>query len=294
MCLNLLVKDLNFIVYLWKWLNIFLITPWFDFNNNVFSNINVCKMFGLILILLKIYWVIDLVILDDTMEHTFQRLLFTQKLNYILSSMALSTITFLCITKSSLLINNNWKTFFINFKYIDVNLHHKRKIETKNWKNAYIHFFLWQIIFVISILYQMSVWSDLMKIPFFRGLWLGPAIDMFYEFQSIFSISFILICFKNRYKNLNMSLEQYNNNQIIVQKFQNLVYCHRILGENIDVFNSLYGYHILLILFHIGVQLVGCLNFPFAFLISSNFVVRIDVVISNFTVLSIVLVSNFY
>lgn len=245
-------------------------------------------MFGAFLVLLKIYWVLDSVILDETMDRTFQRLLFTQKINYIFSSVTLLAITLLCIVKSSFLSNNNWRTFFINFKYIDLNLQNKEKTKTKIWKNIYINFFLWQMFFIISVLVY-----NLMKIPFVRGLWLGPAIDMFYEFQLIAFISSILTCFASRYKDINNRLLQYNN-QKTVRKFQNLVYCHRILGENIDVFNDLYGYHILLILFHTGLQLVGCLNIPLAFLTSSNMMLRVDAVISNFTVLAIMMVSNFY
>lgn len=291
MGLNLSVKDINFIVCLWKYFNIFLITPWFNFDHNVLSNPNACKIFGTFLILLRIYWLIDSIILDGTMIQAFQTFLLTQKLNYILSTMILFIMTFLCIVKSAFSNNGNiWKNFFINFKYIDINLHNKGKTERKLWKNFYTHFLLCQMIFMLVLLYQMGVWANLVKIQLFSGIWLGPATDMFYKFQSIILISSILLCFKSRYKDLNYNLLQCHDSQKPVQEYQNLVYCHRILGENIDVFNNLYGYHILLVLFHIGLQLVGSLNLPFAF-VTSLITINLDILICNFSLLAIFLVS---
>ncbi|EFA07607.1 gustatory receptor 110 [Tribolium castaneum] len=280
MSLNLSVRDINFIKYLWRYYNFFLITPWHDFDNIVPCNSSICKIFATLLIFIKVYWVSDATFLD-------KHLLFTQKVNYCITTVTITTLNLLTVVKSSFLADGNkWRTLFNNLRYLDLNLHNKGKTEGSIWKNFYFTFVLRQLFFIMSVVYQIHVWTSKEKISFLRGFWLSPAVDMFYEFQIIELMTSVVKSLESRYADLNENFLQCQD-----EKFESFVYYHRILGETVDLFNSLFGYQTLLITFHIGSQLVVCLNFSFGFLTPSSFTLQLDLLISNFWVVLVIIVS---
>ncbi|EFA07611.1 gustatory receptor 114 [Tribolium castaneum] len=296
MNLNLSVKDINFIKYLWKYFNIYLITPWYNFDKNAFYSPNMCKIYGTLLILLKLFWLFDVTFLHDKLNKSYRQLLFTQKINYAFSCLNIFVLTILSIANASFVgTDNKWKILLANFRYLDLNLHNNEKTERKIWNNFYSTFLLEQTLFFGCLCYQAHVWSRIMKITFLESLWFSPTVDRCYEFQVVTLIVAFLKCFNNRYKELNHRLLKcLNNNQKVLQEYQNLVCYHRLLGETIDAFNKLFGYQILLLVFHAGLQLVGCLNFPYVFFTSASNTpekcsVAFSMLFSNFSVLLIFL-----
>lgn len=94
---------------------------------------------------------------------------------------------------------------------------------------------------------------------------------------------------KIRYQTLNAKLMTITTSSRMIRGLQQFVRIYRILGETIEIFNNLFGYKILLIIFLIGMQLVYSLNFPLGSLNTVRF--SIHLIICNIIYLTMILVS---
>lgn len=129
-----------------------------------------------------------------------------------------------------------------------------------------------------------------MKLTYLQALWNSPMFDLFYEFQIFTFLTCIVQCIKMRYKMLNTKLITSTKSSKMIQEVQQLVQIYRILGEIIESFNKVFGYEILLIIFHTGMQLVFCINFALIYLKTTD--LHIHIIICNIFYLIVILVSN--
>lgn len=132
---NLSQKDINFIQPLWKFLNVFFITPYYDFNRKVTKYWVFSKLFGSVFILARIIW-IGAMMQNEKEVEMWSSLLFTQKFSYIFSMVTLITLNLITMFKSSFLVNiKEWEFLFTNLQYIDMEFQNKGKLERRVWKN---------------------------------------------------------------------------------------------------------------------------------------------------------------
>lgn len=86
-------------------------------------------------------------------------------------------------------------------------------------------------------------------------------LEIYYGFQIIILIRCIVKSLKIRYQDINEKLLKIQYNQDI-KELQGLTENFRILGESTEIFN-LFGYQIIMIILHSGLQLICCINFTF-------------------------------
>lgn len=239
---NLSQKDINFIQPLWKFLNIFLVTPHYNFDKNVAKHPILSKLFGIVFVIARIFW-IGTVLQNSRQTEMWNLLVFTQKFSYILGLFQLILLNLLVIIKSSFLIDvKAWKLLFKNLQYIDIKLQNKGKTESRIWKNFYFNFVIKIVFFTAFFTYQLYGWSSFLKITFFQSLQTGPMFDVLYEFLIFMFFTCIVQLIKQRYKNLNNKLLTLQKSTKMIQELQLFVQIYRILGETIEIFNKLFGY----------------------------------------------------
>lgn len=148
MNLKLSQKDINFIRPLWKFTNIFLVTPYYDFNKNVAKYHILSKLHGSVLILAKIIWIGN-VIQDEKEAQFWNSLAFTQKFSYIFSLANLILLSLLIVIKSSFMINiNAWNILITNLQFVDIKLQNKGKAERNILKKFYFRYIIILLLFV--------------------------------------------------------------------------------------------------------------------------------------------------
>ena len=108
-------------------------------------------------------------------------------------------------------------------------------------------------------------------------------MEMCYEFLIVLLLTALVQAFEVRYKDLNERLMKLSNNGTTFQELLSLAQSYRILGETVDIFNELFGYQLVLIIFHCGLQMVQCLNLVFVFgAVEETDDVNFQFLVSNF------------
>ena len=149
---KLSVRDINFIRPFYAYLNLFLITPWNDFDENTICNPIVVKVYGCVLIVLKIssmFYVGKIGIERNLAEN----MAVSQVIIIFVSQIILVTLTILTIFKSTFTDSAKWRLIFNNFQLIDRKLHNLGVVELRILENFYsrciikhtVFLFLWDL-----------------------------------------------------------------------------------------------------------------------------------------------------
>ncbi|EFA07608.1 gustatory receptor 111 [Tribolium castaneum] len=266
-------SDITFMRTVWKFFNIFLITPFYNFNENTIHS-KLCKLYATFLIALKLVWIVAL-FKNENLSEMVKQFLFTQKFTFVAGLATLSVLNLLSVIKSSFLDINTWKMLVKSFDAIDSKLQTGGKVETSICKNFCFGFITKQLIFMIFVTYQLYCWSSFLKISVLQSLWASPTCDLMYEFQIFTFLMSLLQSIKRRYVLLNEKVEAIKTSPKMRHELQKLAQVYRILGETIETWNKLFGYQILLITFQSGLNVVSCINFPLGVLDRGNFDIEI-------------------
>jgi hypothetical protein len=267
---KLSVKDISFICPFYNYLSFFLITSWYDFEKNSVHKSRRSKFYGGFLILVKIVWFI-FTYTDETFKKIDGALFFTQKVIYIGIQLNLEALLLLTVVKSSFFDAEDWKTLFSNFQLVDTKLQNRGRVELEIPQNFYVGLFVKHLVFALFGAYVLYVWANVLELSYCRLLIMGGFIELYYEFLIIILLRSLVEGLKNRYEDLNNSLLRISKRPNILHELSSIAHSYRILGENVDICNKLFGYQVLLIIFHCGFQMVHCLNFTFvSFIFNSN------------------------
>ncbi|XP_044264873.1 uncharacterized protein LOC123011490 [Tribolium madens] len=283
---KLSVQDINFICPLWKYFSCVLITPWYDFDKNCLYKPNINKLIGCIFLAFKLSWIVALTV-SDTVQQILDIMPFSQKCLYILTCINLKIFIFMVFMKSCFWDVDKWRVMMTNFQYVDEKLNNTGKKELRVLKNFYFGFIVKEVLFFLFGAYEMYIWSIVLELSFFKGLTMGPIIDLYYEFQFIAFLTCVIECVRVRYEDLNARLFRLNSSLSIVKDLRNLVEYYRILGEIIDIFNTLFGYQIILLIFHSGLQIISSLNFCFTIITHTDGPLYHHFIVANVSVLFI-------
>ncbi|KAJ3648127.1 hypothetical protein Zmor_019958 [Zophobas morio] len=269
MILTLSIKDINFMKYLFLFLNLFLITPWYDFDRNVSYSVKLQRVYGIILLLAAIarltYVTIDL--------HRFiyiARVSVSESFTWYSICVILVLITCTVIFKSCFLDVGKWKLLFTNLRCVDRSLNNVGKVEANFSKSFYFSFFLQQVLFLIGIGFGEYTWSDHMRFPLLQIIIITCACEMYYEFLLVLLINALVRSFKSRYQDLNRRTLMVSRETKIVQRIRSLAQDYRILGETIDLFNEIFGWPLLLMILHFGLEMVNTLYYNFLILVGKG------------------------
>ncbi|EFA07605.1 gustatory receptor 108 [Tribolium castaneum] len=264
MSVNLL-EDINFLRYYCTFLNTFLVVPWYDFKKNIICYPFLAKLYATCLILIRISLIVFTCTDQKLMQIWAQSLVMSQKFIMVFLISNLIIFSTYSIANSAFLDISRWINLFKNLRLVD-------KIFGKHEKNGHYLskrflcvFIMKHISFICITGHEIYTWSIFIDMPFYKIFLQTGYVDLVFEFFLIMFMAALLKSFEVRYKTLNKKLIHISNqkmNQVEVKKFMQI---YRILGQNIQIFNELFGYPIVFMLFHFGVGAVSCLNFLFVY-----------------------------
>ena len=255
---NLAVTDINFIKHLHQYLSLFLITPWYDFDRNLLLRPKTQKVYAIMLLLISCLRMCY-IITQQNIHKVYERLTLSQKFTWYATYVAMSGTMVVALLKSCVYSTENWRKFFTNLQHIDASLPNYKKSE----RNFYIFFYTKQVVFVVITLVELYGWSAFLQMSFLETLFTTCAIESFYEFLIVLLLDGLLGCLKTRYKALNAKLLKIPEKGKFVQDLRSIVHDYRILGETVAMFNKIFGYQIVLIIFHFGLEMITSLSFTF-------------------------------
>lgn len=291
MSFKLAIKDINFIRPLWKYYSFLIITPWYNFDQNCLYNPYLIKLYGFIFLVINVTWIVS-VICDQSLQQVYTVMPFSHKCLYILTCVNIKIFMFLIIVKACFWDVDKWRVLVTNFRYIDERLENRGRKEVGILRNFYCGFAIKEIFFLLFALYEMYIWSIVLEFSFLKGIVMGPLIDLYYEFQMVIFITCIVNCIKSRYEDLNSRILKLYSDKNIVRELRKLIELYRILGEIIEVFNKLFGYQIILVIFHSGLQVISSLNFCFMIITKTDGPLYHHFIVANISVLFITIVSK--
>lgn len=277
---------------MWKYFSFLLITPWYDFNKKCLYKPFLMKICGCVYLLVKIFWTI-MVVRDNHVQKIYKMMPLSEKCVYLLTQVNLTGFVFWVIIKCCFCDVEKWTMLIRNLQHIDERLDNVGKKKTIGiMKSFYFGFFVKQVCFFLFAIYIVYIWSDVLDYPFTKALFTDPVLDLYYEFLIIILIRSIVKSIKIRYSELNEKFLKIQCSQNLTPELQNLVENFRILGETIEIVNNLFGFHIILILFHSGLQVVCCLNFMFILVRQTEGYLYHHFVIANLSILAFTMVSK--
>ena len=285
------IKDINFIVPLYNYLGIFLVTPWYDFQKNDVYRPNWCKLYGFLLITVNFLWV-TYTVMDTTIDQMSPYFLLSQKFIFWTCYINLLTINILTILKSCFCDGRNWKRLFQNFKYLDKNLYNKENAEDCLLNNFYCRLVIEHAFFAFVMIYQLYVWSKFFDRSIVKIACISSLKETYYLFLVILLLRGLVQAFKSRYEDLNEKLANVKKEIKIRDSLRQINKEYRVLGETVEIFNNIFGYQILLIIFHGGLALVNCLNISFVSYTIAGRHLSQHLLLSNISLLVLISVSD--
>ncbi|KAJ3648133.1 hypothetical protein Zmor_019959 [Zophobas morio] len=263
------IKDINFIKYLFLFLNLPLVTPWYDFDRQSSYKPKLQKAYGMILMSGALLRLIYMKIGLKNVGY-ITNLSISENFTWSCANVILTLITCLAIFRSCFLDVGKWKMIFTNLRCIDKSLKNVGKDETYVLRNFYLIFFLKQLVFFVAICVGQYVWASLMHLSILKVIIVTCVFECYYEFFLITVINALVQSFKSRYQNLNHRVLVVFQETKTVQKWRALAQDYRILGETVDVFNEMFGWQIVLMMFHFGLEMVSTLYFNFRVLVGKG------------------------
>ncbi|EFA07604.1 gustatory receptor 107 [Tribolium castaneum] len=263
-----LPKDIKFIRYYSIYLNIFLIAPWYDFSKNTMYNPYLAKFYGTCLILIKLLLILWASRDQEILQLFSQELFITEKFIVIFLVTNLALIYIYSVINSAFLDSNRWTRLFDNLYWVDKTLRNNDAKEIYLPKRCLYEFMIKHVIFVGILAYELYVWGIFMNMPLYKIFWLTGYEDMYFEFLLVMFMAALVRSFEARYKILNNELLQVClSTQKFKKEVKRIMQIYRVLGQNIQIFNEVFGYAIVLMLFHHGTACVSCLNFIIVYII---------------------------
>lgn len=242
--------------------NIFLITPWYDFDNHALFWPNLLKVYACIFLSFKIFSVY--VSLQQTFsDPIFQQMFITQQFFLILFyALLLFQHTFQIIS-NAFFFQKKWKTMLKNFEYIDGKLNNKNSIKTNIYGNFYFHLVIGHIMFICFFGWYVYIWI-LISDENEKIMVLLSGVDLYNQFLLVIFLRCLVKCFVERYRDLGSDLAfGSSKGQDLIAHLRKIKKILRLLKENVELFNETFGYLLLLILINCGFDIVQCGNFVF-------------------------------
>ncbi|KAJ3647918.1 hypothetical protein Zmor_019765 [Zophobas morio] len=221
------------------------------------------KCYGCILVTAKLITYVCAVENNSLMKEYFNNTLISQKIGYTFVASTLMLHFSLTVIFSAFLNVNHWKILFTNLENFDSRIKSSRNAKMSFSKALIYCLILQQIMFLLLSFYPLYTGTVMFKSSFWRSFNTNLSIEMCYEIAVVSLINIISDVIKRRYKVLNTKTVEVLKGPKVIQELENVVECYQILGETAATFNAIFGYQILIIVFHSGVQLTHSLNVGF-------------------------------
>ncbi|KAJ3648111.1 hypothetical protein Zmor_019945 [Zophobas morio] len=237
---------------------IFLITPWYNFSKRSFSNQKLCKLYGLLLTLVKVVLTGIGIVDASSYDEVLQTILPSQKFIHNVCSATLCSVNIIN-TARSLWDLNNWELLFKNCQHIYEQLPEKNKVDLKIVMPSFV---IKQFVICLLTLYPFFVLTAYFGTPAWKCIFLSHMTGLYYEYLLVSFVKGVVKILKNGYQSLNYKLSRIDPQAKYVEEtIRNLAKSYRLLGQTIDIFNTIFGYQLALVIFHCGLQFINALNF---------------------------------
>lgn len=267
--------------------------PWYNFETDHIAYPTLFKFYTCGLLLIKIFWNVKLAT-NDFIQQLYGCLMFSQKIIFILTYLDTNFLVVLTTVKTSFLDNSKWKMLLENVKLVDLFLGNRGKREKSVWTNYYFSFTIKHVVMISVGVYTSYIWSKAVDVPFFDGIYMGPIFDIYYHFQLTIVLTTLVKVIRVRYEDLSTKLvktcEETKLGDFVVE-IRNMASIFRILGDSIEVFNEIFGFRIILLMFHWGLQIITCLNFTFIITADIDGQLQHHFLLSNVCILGFEIVS---
>ena len=268
MSFNLSIHDIDFLQNFFNYLQFFFVTPWYDIEKNCVRKPTYSRLYGCCLFLLHILW-FGTWIVDPGAQQAVEKSLPSQKVLY-----CFRTVTLLLLVLFTVLKNvwnfENWGVRFRNFHYVDAQLKNKGRKETKILKNFYSWFLFKHVVVLVVMVCIFSNTLMVLKVPFLTLVRTSSVIFTYYQYLIIVLWLSLIESFKTRYRSLNQKLVTMHKWKYSILEVKKVAQLYGVLGETVEIFNKLFGYQILLIIFQFILELVMSLNIFFFSFISPS------------------------
>lgn len=255
--LTLSTKDIRFLRILCYFTNVFLITPWYNFHNHTIFSKTIQTLWALFVLVIKVYGPSSMIWCEQNRE-IFNSFLFTQKIICVLT---LSTSVIFGVVQVIATIYYNidkWRLFLKNFEYVDRKFGNRNKT-SKIYKNFYFWFLVKIVIFFCFFSPQFYLWLGATHLKV-SEIFVGITVEIVNNFLFAVVLNALLMCFYGRYKDLRKKLQRSKMQSYQIEEIKQIM---RILGESIAIFNEMFGYQILLLIFQTGLHIINYANFTF-------------------------------
>lgn len=263
MFIKLSTKDMNFIRPLFTYLKLFQLVPWYDFDKNCIPHPNLSKLYSIALIILQVVTLIG----DKSFYKLQESFFFSQRLILTGLYTTVFLLIILTIIKSSFWDEENFRKIITNLQFIDSKLLNNGSTGGR----FYLNFLIKHLAFFLLGIYVLSVWCEMLNVPLWKMIVYCGFINVYREFLLTFLLYAFVECFKVRYEEINAKLVKIEKKEKFIEEVTNLCQYYRLLGETLDVFNSTFGYQIVLIIFFNGFQMIDSLNLSILLLSNKEF-----------------------
>ena len=221
-----------------------LITPWYHFDKKRLYKPTLAKIYGCVLILIKLFLTL-LLFKDFEIHETFPG----DTIIYYSLITNLVVLILVTITKSVFTHGHKWVSLFKTLQQLDSNLN--------TTKNLCCIFFVKQTIFIVSFAFGMYGWLTFAPTPYMKFLLSIPMTDFYYEFLIVSVYEILVQVFREKYKEVNDKLLNIQAENKFYSEVRNLKKRWRVLGQSVQTLNRIFGYQILLVILHCGLELVA-------------------------------------
>ena len=237
MALGLSVKDINFLRPFTWYLNFFLVAPWYDFHKNSIYKPSLAKLYGILLIFLKISWMLYCMSQQTLLRNISLNVLHVQSFIFTFAAVNSTFLLVFTIIKSSFGDTTNWKTLITKLKFVDLKLQNTGRTD-RTIKNFYYRVILQHFLFVGAVTAHVLFWTQVFSIEIVK-ICLVSLIDYYFQFLVMILINAYIESFNSRYKDLNTKLMVTYKTDKLVKKINDLAQEYRVLGETVTIFSEL-------------------------------------------------------
>ena len=240
---------------LFLYLNLYVITPWYSFVDNSFYKPWLCKTYGCGLILIRVVCTGISFHKNLTSDGLAAKFLLTQRIIHHFTK-ATTCAVMVSIIITSMKDFDKWKLLFGNCQSINDNLQTKKKLSMINPR---IDFFVKQILFGIFTMYSLYGWYVCYGSTFWHSIVFSDRNALYYEFLWVYFLKCVVELLGNGYRSLNATLVDVKIN-LTEDLARKVCQNYRLLAETIELFNSMFGNQLILIIFHSGLHTINSLN----------------------------------
>lgn len=240
------------------------ILPSYDFDKQVIIKPTLYKIYSVNILCLVIFsfschqYFIWMNLLNDGLYFTAIVMIFSQFVMLILC--------LLSITSSAFYGMDQWKKLLQFFQTLEKHLNQETKRERSFLKNFYIQFILTNILVAAVLINAFLCWSLYAPNKISPWYYMSHALDLFLIYIKSLKVTIVynlILAIKCKYQDLNRLLIRGCSywNWELPRVARIVSHSYGLLGETVGTYNKLFGWELILSLFHsTAIQLV-CFNF---------------------------------